>query len=365
MKIRRSGRLAAWLAGIALAAGAFAGEGSSGAQQAALDALSPLASSDELVTRLLSPITQLRISRYLDRVDAGLAPQSIRVGAETFDLFVPAMPGASGYGVMVFIWPGDGMSMPASWRRLFDEGHLIFIAARRSGNDENVLDRRLPLALHALGYAQRHYRIDPERVYIGGFSGGSRVAQKVALGYPDVFRALLLAGGSDAIGTAGFVPPSRERMRLFQRRTRVVFATGTQDLPNRTKDARTKKSFADFCLRGVQDISPPRSGHWVPEDRVMARVLRAIEQPLADQDGAFAGCDARLEADIHARLDEVERLRATGHEEDARNALATIDNLYGGLATPESLRLAEALYPVLRSGASGDAGAAAGNGTTE
>lgn len=348
MNISLRGRVAALLAGIAIATCAFATEDASRNPRAVtLDALSPLAGSDELVERLLSPITQLRIARYVDRVGEGLADQSVKVGEETFDLFVPSSPGESGYGVLVYVWPGDGMSMPVSWRRQFEARHLIFIAARRSGNEENVLDRRVPLALHGLGYASRHYRIDPQRVYVGGFSGGSRVAQKLALGYPDVFRGLLLTGGSDPIGTAGFVPPGRERMRLFQHRTRIVFATGTMDWPNQTKDARTRASFGDFCVRGMQMVAPSRTGHWVPEDRVMERVLRALERPVGN-DGAPSGCDARLDGDIRARLDEVRRLHAAGRDDEAREKLAGVDELYGGLAAPDSLRLAEALYPVLR-----------------
>ncbi|MGN6513655.1 MAG: hypothetical protein ACTHKZ_08825 [Lysobacteraceae bacterium] len=340
-------RIAALLAGIAIAACAFAGDGAPQNPRAVtLDALSPLAASDQLVARLLSPVTQLRIARYVDRAGEGLATQSIQVGEETFDLFVPGSPGEAGYGVLVYVWPGDGISMPVSWRRQFEARHLIFIAARRSGNDENVLDRRVPLALHGLGYVTRHFRVDPQRVYVGGFSGGSRVAQKLALGYPDVFRALLLTGGSDAIGTAGFVPPDRERMRLFQRRLRIVFATGTMDWPNRTKDARTRASFEAFCVRGMQMVAPSRTGHWVPEDGVMERVLRALEHPV---DTAAAGdCEARLDAAIRARLDEVSRLHAAGRDEEARDALTGVDALYGGLAAPDSLRLAEALYPELR-----------------
>jgi pimeloyl-ACP methyl ester carboxylesterase len=341
-------RIAACMAGAAMAACAFAGDGWKGMREVALDALSPLASSAELRARLLSPVTQLRIDRYLDRSGAGLAEQSIRIDEETYDLFVPSAPGPSGYGVLVYVWPGDRMAMPVSWRRQFEARHLIFIAARLSGNGENVLDRRVPLALHGYGYASRHYRIDPERVYVGGFSGGSRVAQKIALGYPDVFRGLLLNGGSDPIGTAGFVPPDRERMRLFQRRLRIVYATGSQDLPNRTKDARTKASFADFCVRGVVDASPARTGHWVPEDRDMTRVLRLLEQPVDGAEAASAECEAKLDGAIRARVGEAESLHAAGRDEDARAKLAGLDELYGGLAAPGSLRLAEALYPVLR-----------------
>ena len=80
----------------------------------------------------------------------------------------------------------------------------------------------------------------------------------------------------------------------------------------------------------------------------MARVLRLLEQPVAVDEAAFADCDRRLQDGVQARIDEVERLHAAGRDEDARQALAGLDLLYGGLATPASLRMAEALYPVLR-----------------
>ena len=53
-----------------------------------------------------------------------------------------------------------------------------------------ILERRLPLALLGYWNARSRYPIDPDRVYVGGLSGGSRVAQIAALAYPDVFRGV-------------------------------------------------------------------------------------------------------------------------------------------------------------------------------
>jgi poly(3-hydroxybutyrate) depolymerase len=52
------------------------------------------------------------------------------------------------------------------------------------------------LALIAAQNAMAQYSVDPQQVYIGGFSGGSRVALRLALGYPDVFHGALLNAGS-------------------------------------------------------------------------------------------------------------------------------------------------------------------------
>jgi poly(3-hydroxybutyrate) depolymerase len=64
------------------------------------------------------------------------------------------------------------------------------------------LERRIPLALLAAHNVMQRYPVDKERLYIGGMSGGSRVALRIALAFPDVFHALLLHSGSDRIGTA-------------------------------------------------------------------------------------------------------------------------------------------------------------------
>lgn len=316
-------------------------------QTETLDVLSPLAESEELVSRLLSPVTQLKVERFRESSGTSLVPQSLHAGKESYDVFVPSEMPPEGYGLLVFIWPGDDMPMPAGWRRLLEAHHLIFVAAKHSGNSENVLDRRIPLALHGYEFMRRHHRVDPTRVYVGGFSGGSRVAEKIALAYPDVFRGVLLTGGSDPLGTAGFVPPSGDLMALLQKRTRIVFATGTLDLPNRAKDARTRASFEEFCVQGVLVSSSAHGGHWPPEGRGMDKVLRALKRPVVASTDA-AQCLGKLQDGIQSRLARVREARDAGRLDEARKMLAAIDDLYGGLAAPESQRLAESLDPALR-----------------
>src|SRR5208282_4778992 len=57
-------------------------------------------------------------------------------------------------------------------------------------------------ALLAAQNIMHRYTVNPDRVYVAGFSGGSRVAMRLALGYPDLFRGALLNAGSDPIGDA-------------------------------------------------------------------------------------------------------------------------------------------------------------------
>ena len=89
-----------------------------------------------------------------------------------------------------------------------------------------------------LGQTRKHenvrglYPIDLARVYVGGLSGGSRVAEIAALAFPDVFRGVLLNAGSDPIGgEQGIYLPPPDLFRKFQT-TRIVYVTGGEDETN-------------------------------------------------------------------------------------------------------------------------------------
>ena len=43
----------------------------------------------------------------------------------------------------------------------------------------------------------RNYRIDPNRVYAAGFSGGARIASCLAFWHPEIFRGTIQSCGSD------------------------------------------------------------------------------------------------------------------------------------------------------------------------
>lgn len=326
----------------ALLAWAGGGMASDATEEVVLTDLSPLASSRELVSRLLTPIVQDRIGRFLEANPEHLKEQSIVAGKETYDVRVPANAPGVRLGVLVFVWPADGIRPPGEWWRVLDRHGLVYVAARGSGNEENVFDRRVPLALHGYELARRAHDIDPERVYIAGFSGGSRIAERVALAYPDVFRGVVLIGGSDPMGEAGFTPPPADLMRLFQERTRVVYATGGRDLPNRAKDERARGSLATMCVAGVSRVPQPRLDHWVPDGRGLDKVLQAIDTPVSLPEG-HAKCMDALSRDIDGKLDAVVQAIEGKEFERAVDELVGVDEVYGGLAAPRSVDIARRL----------------------
>ena len=167
---------------------------------------SPLSRSVELARRLLSPLANIALSRA--SAASPLRLQAIDLSKETFVVYVPAKQPELGYGLLSFIPSWQNARMPAGWADVFDEKGVIFVSAAKSGNEENVIDRRIPLALLGAHNIMLRYRIDPGRVYVGGFSGGARVALRVALAYPDLFSGALLNAGSDPIADKeAFLPP--------------------------------------------------------------------------------------------------------------------------------------------------------------
>ncbi len=163
---------------------------------------SPLSGSAELLHRFLSPLNAMRAGKRLAHSAVALRDQPIDLTQERFTVYVPSHPPTEGYGLLVFVPPWENAMLPRGWAATLDRHGVIFVSAANSGNEANILDRREPLALLAAHNIMQRFHVDPARIYVGGFSGGSRVALRLALEFPDVFRGAFLNAGSDPIGDA-------------------------------------------------------------------------------------------------------------------------------------------------------------------
>jgi pimeloyl-ACP methyl ester carboxylesterase len=315
--------------------------GRSGLQRGvAFSAYSPLSSSTELVRRLLSPLNVLQIRRELARTHRTLRAQPIDLARETFALYVPSgPPPPRGYGLLVFVSPWDDARVPLQWIVTLDREHVIFVTAANSGNDVKMIDRREPLALLAEAGVARRYPVDPARIYIGGFSGGSHTALRLALAYPDVFRGALLDAGSDPIGTARIPLPPADLFREFQESTRLVFLTGADDQLALEQDLQSQQSLFDWCVFDVATVNAPSTGHELAEPRVLDRALLSLERRRPFDSRKLAACRARIQRNLGAELLHVRTLIGADKVDEARDMLEKIDAQYGGLAAPPTVDL--------------------------
>lgn len=296
----------------------------------------------ELLRRLLSPLAAAQLEREAGASARTLAGQSIRLADERFLVYVPPPRATSRYGLLVFVPPWQDARLPPRWAPVLDQFGMIFVTAARSGNDESTLGRREPLALLAARNIIGRYAVDPERVYIAGFSGGSRVALRLALGYPDLFRGAMLNAGSDAIGSEDVPLPPRDLLFRFQQASRVVYVTGERDTAHVNDDLVSARSLRRWCVNNVDGFVDPRVGHEVATAAALSRALGLLASEPRPDTATLSACRAAIDASLAAKLQEVESLKARGRKAQARDLLNAIDARFGGLAAPRITELASA-----------------------
>lgn len=304
---------------------------------------SPLSASAELMRRLLSPLAAREVQRSLERSAELLRDQSLDLTAERFVLYVPAHAPAGGYGLLVFVPPWDEAQLPHGWAPVLDRYGVIFVSAARSGNSADVVGRREPLALLAADNVMKRYRVDPQRVYIGGFSGGSRIALRLALAYPDLFRGALLNAGSDPLDAGPPSPPARALLERFQESTRIVLVTGEHDALHLSMDRASLESMSEWCVFDTAAEITPGAGHELAGPAALARALDALASHLPPDAARLAGCRDALDARLTARLAQIRALIDGGRSGEASKLLEETDRQFGGLAAPQSVALAAAL----------------------
>jgi dienelactone hydrolase len=299
------------------------------------------AENAELLRRMASPLTRLAEERTLASSGATLARYPLEVASERFLIYQPAaQPPPQGFALLVFVPPWQDARLPPGWATVLERFGVVFITAARSGNDENPMGRRVPLALLAAAEARRRFPIDPERVYVGGFSGGSRIALRIALAYPDVFRGVILDAGSDPIGTPQVPLPPQDLLALFQAQTRLVYITGERDSDHLADDAQSIRSLHQWCVANVDEAVQPRVQHEIALPGALSQALGSLAAHGRAQPEKLARCRAALAAELDARLRGVEELLASGAAREAAVRLRQIDERFGGLAAPRSVELA-------------------------
>ncbi len=284
-----------------------------GLQPFVADRPAPLAANAVLAERLLGPAARAKLAASFAAAGAAVAPYPLP-GPEPLAIHVPpAPPPPAGYGLLVFVPPWEDARLPPGWAAALDRAGVVAVTAARFGNGQDVERRRLPLALTAADAVRRAYPIDPARVFVGGFSGGSRVAWLLATGWPDVFTGVLLNSGSDGLGHGGVAVPPPARWALLAR-SRIVFATGRDDAENLARDAETRRSLADWCF-AADDLPGVAGGHAVIDGPTLARALKLLDAPPKPAD---ARCAARRDARVAAAE---ARLRQPDLPDRARDAL--------------------------------------------
>jgi predicted esterase len=336
-------RLIATLLSIAIVPFVWADDITGLQSNATFENYSPLSGAKELTQRIVSPLMLARLHKKLAQSSQDMRDQSIDLAHERFSVYVPPTRPPGGYELLVFVAPWEEARIPQQWFSTLDKHAMIFVTAAKSGNDENVIDRREPLALLATFNVMQKYSIDLSRVYVGGFSGGSRVALRLALAFPDLFRGALLEAGSDPIGDTQIAIPKSDLFRQFQQRTHVVYLTGKNDPEHLDQDTRSMRSLREWCVAHVDDTPMPFAGHETADAVSFNRALTTLENTTSTDQRDSSTCMKRIEDDISAQLHSVETSIVRGDDSSAKKTLEKIDARFGGLAAPRSVELMQTI----------------------
>lgn len=293
-------------------------------------ASSPLASGREFLRRVYAPVT---VEGYTE-----VRGLPLDQSKERFAVYVPAKKPADGYALLVFVPPSDQAKIPEGWQSVLDQNGVIFVSADDSGNETQVRTRRMPLALIAAQNIMQEYPVNAAHVFVAGFSGGSRVALRLALAYPDLFTGAILNAGSDPIGTAEIPLPPSDLFKRFQQSTRVVYVTGNLDQVPYARDNASMTSLQDLCVANVSKVIMWNKAHQTADEAAFSRALGILLAPAPRSD-SMDDCRTKLETEVKAQLAQVEALVASGNKAGARQALSDLDAKFGGLAAPQSLVL--------------------------
>jgi predicted esterase len=210
---------------------------------------------------------------------------------ERYFVYVPSSyTGADPYGMIVFTYADPMARLPFGWQATLDARKYIFVAAQNAGNDQ-PRSRRLGLAVLGALKATKIYRIDPNRVYAAGFSGGARMAGLLGFYQSDIFRGTLQNSGADfyrpvpVVEAASLVDTAGHPYGLFQasdedvrqaKAVRFVFITGSNDF----RRGNILDIFhGGFELDGFKAklFDVPGMGHDICDGQTLSRALDFLE----------------------------------------------------------------------------------------
>lgn len=191
-------------------------------------------------------------------------------------------------GLLVWISPENEADLPDAIFEAADKAGLICITPTGIGDDRPSLDR-FQLVLDAVAIASASWWVDPDRVFIAGFSGGARAASTLLACFPDVFTGAVCAAGLDShhrvsVGDGRSWPkahdiPTGELGRMLRHR-RVAVITGPRDQDFNEIRGRVRLLQRDGLPFRVFDFADQT--HAMPKPDRLLTTLEWVDQPRAD-----------------------------------------------------------------------------------
>ncbi len=308
---------------------------------------SPLATPAELVERQFGPLRAFQIQAKLSAMGLQNASR-IKLADEHLLVRAPDKPAADGrYGLLVYFDSRAHSQYDFTWSNVLDSHAVILVRPDNAGDDAASFDRRIPLALAAYEYARRTYNLDPDRVYIAGDGSGSRIAENLAVSFPDVFSGAIVNSGAVELGTQALPVPAPALLERLRTHSRLVFATSSHDEPAFTEQRRTLKSMGAYCVPDAEVFENGHTlvGHAAINGLFLNDFLDSLAKPHSADMPGQAACEDALRRDSNAAQADIRRLHTSGRQDDALKAIVAFDSAYGRLFVEDEVALVKQINP--------------------
>ncbi|MBN8628862.1 MAG: hypothetical protein J0M17_25595 [Planctomycetes bacterium] len=240
--------------------------------------------------------------------------------AQRYELYVPrTVNPTKPTGLILFISASDDPAGLAQWRNVCDAAGILFASPYGAGNNRPGPERTR-IVFDVLDDLRRRFAVDPDRTYLGGFSGGARVACRIAFALPEYFGGVVPVCAAENLREESWL-----RRRVTDRLSAALI-TGEADF-NRGEIERFRGPLlADVGVRTKVWVVP-KLGHGLPTAAVLTETLRWLEEGLPLR--------RRLAAQWPAmRMPTEPATRAAWSQallEEAKLRLASPATLYSGL----------------------------------
>ena len=287
-----------------------------------------------------------------------------KIADHTFQLVVPEdYDGSEAFGLVVFIHPNNAINTERFYGKTIQDvlakHNMIWVSYNNAGNDvmPNV---RLGLALDAVHNMTQNFRIDADRVYVSGLSGGGRITCMAGIYYPQVFTGAVPIVGTlyfrdvklpedealralikpeppkgASVWPRGLLQPSARRLAQMKKQQRWVLLAGELDYNMPQMRAHFEQGFQRDGFALAQYFEVKGMGHNYPEAKWYDKALELLEQGR-DEAEHLKPADERTQRLAQRRLDVAMRALQRDRERGVRALEKLIEDLPNTVAAEQA-----------------------------
>lgn len=221
------------------------------------------------------------------RLMAAEDPPAYDVAKESYRILLPGTwNGKSPLGLFIWVDAGEAPRIPEKWEPILTKHQLVFIGANRSGNPRNVFDR-IRMALDANHNVRQQLPVDGRRVYVSGFSGGSRVASMLGVAWGEMFSGTICCMGvnfyADVAAPDGKVYglsylPDEDLLPLVKKHCRFALVTGEKDFNRPNTLGAFENGFRKEGFANVKVFDIPAHGHSLPPADWLDQAISFVDE---------------------------------------------------------------------------------------